>query len=218
MTDSSDHLLFYGDSITDCSRDRADASSLGYGYVRLIADRLSSNGATDALRFSNTGISGNRIYDLEERLEQDVIALRPTLVSILVGINDTWHSFNHGKSSPISEFTAAYDRILTRLQAEPNLRVVILEPFLLPIPDDRREWRSDLDERIAVIRTLAWKYKIPYLALDGLFATASVGTGHAHWLPDGVHPSAAGHQLIADNWLKAFNRGDTSDHANENSR
>ncbi len=204
MIEPHDHVLFYGDSITDCGRERTDPTSLGSGYVRVISEQLFPGSSERKPRITNQGISGNRIYDLEARLDQDVISLHPTLVSILVGINDTWHSFKHGKPSSISDFCASYDRILSRLKGEASTRVVICEPFLLPNPEDRRSWRPDLDERITVIRYLAWKHEIPYLPLDGAFAAAAVGTGHAHWLPDGVHPSAAGHELIAKRWINQF--------------
>ena len=201
MIHSSDHLLFYGDSITDCGRNREEPASLGDGYVRLISEQLTTLFPDQTPRVSNRGISGNRVYDLETRLEQDVVALEPTVVSILIGINDTWRLFDRKTPSPIPDFSASYDRILTRLGEIPNLRLFILEPFLLPIPADRSNWRSDLDPRINAIRELAWKHHIPYVPLDGLFAAASVATGHAHLLPDGVHPSPAGHRLIADFWL-----------------
>lgn len=202
MIRSTDHVLFYGDSITDCGRDRSDSDSLGNGYVQILADCLANRDSDQSPRVTNRGISGNRIYDLEARLDEDVIALEPTVVSILVGINDTWHRFNHGKESPLPDFTASYERVLTRLGAVENLRILILEPFLLPIPEDRRAWRADLDQRISIIRDLAWKHRIPYIPLDGTFAAASVATGHAHWLPDGVHPSPEGHRLIAGSWLE----------------
>lgn len=194
---SSEHLVFFGDSITDCGRDRADAKSLGDGYVRVIADRLPT------VRVTNSGISGNRVYDLEARLVPDVLSLKPDIVSILIGINDTWRTFDRGLPSPIEEFQASYRKIIERLLAA-NCRVVLLEPFLLPIPEDRRAWRLDVDLRIGAIRELAWKFHLPYLPLDGHFASAAATTGLAHWLPDGVHPSAAGHELIATQWLSHF--------------
>jgi len=198
---SPEHILFFGDSITDAGRDRTRPEDLGQGYVREIADHLSQGGASAAPRLTNRGVSGNRIYDLEERLERDVLDLRPSLVSILIGINDTWRLFDSGVASPPAEFQASYRRILERLRGT-GCKVMILEPFLLPVPDDRRAWRADVDARIAAIRELAWEFRTPYLPLDGLFAAAAVETGPAHWLPDGVHPSPAGHALIAARWLE----------------
>jgi lysophospholipase L1-like esterase len=78
---------------------------------------------------------------------------------------------------------------------------VICEPFLLPIPDDRIAWREDLDPRIAACRRIAREFDALYLPLDGLFAAAACRQSLAYWLPDGVHPSLAGHAFIADAWI-----------------
>lgn len=202
----NDHIVFYGDSITDAGRDRSaapgDPKGWGFGYAHYIAAQLSSQLADYELVFSNKGISGNRIYDLEDRLENDVLSLSPDLVSILIGINDVWRRYDSGKVSPLDEFTASYRRVLERLTgAGPT--VVILEPFLLPVPEDRRAWREDLNPKIEAIRDLAREFSLPLVPLDGLFAQASTKRQSAFWLPDGVHPSPAGHALIGSAWMDA---------------
>lgn len=154
------------------------------------------------LRVSNRGISGDRVYDLEERLDRDVLAIGPQLVSILIGINDTWQRYGqHQRTSPAPEFSTSYRRILERIRNSGEVEIVICEPFLLPVPEDRRAWREDLDPRIQAVRDLAAEFGIRYLPLDGLFAQASARRPAEFWLPDGVHPSAAGHGLIAKAWL-----------------
>lgn len=200
---SSDHILFYGDSITDSGRDRANPASLGNGYVNLIAAQLLATEPDVNLKITNRGIGGNRIFDLESRLQADVLDLKPSVVSILIGINDTWRRYDSNVISEIGEFKASYDRVLERISAS-GADIVILEPFLLPIPEDRRKWREDLDPRITAIRELTWDRNLPYLPLDGIFAAAATSTGHAYWMPDGVHPSLAGHGLIAERWLDLF--------------
>ncbi|MBN1933543.1 MAG: GDSL family lipase, partial [Anaerolineae bacterium] len=82
-------------------------------------------------------------------------------------------------------------------------RLVICEPFLLPVPDDRRAWRVDLDPKIAVARDLAREFGAIYVPLDGILAQASTRRAPAFWAADGVHPTPAGHALIAQAWLKA---------------
>jgi len=205
-----DHVLFYGDSITDAGRNREskpnDADGWGRGYAFQASAQLLSEFADWNLTFSNKGISGNRIYDLEERLENDVLALNPNLVSILIGINDTWRAFDSKITSATETFTASYHRVLTAL-AERDIRVILLEPFLLPVPEDRRAWRADLDPKINAVRDLAREFGATYVPLDGIFAAASVVRGPAYWLPDGVHPSAAGHALIARHWIDAVTEG-----------
>lgn len=196
-----DTLLFYGDSITDCGRDRANLASLGGGYVSQINARLGLAAASPALRVINTGISGNRIYDLESRLEADLLAHKPTVVTFLIGINDVWRHFDSKIASPAAEFAAAYRRVLTRIRDELNPQLVLMEPFLQPVPEDRRAWRVELDPKITVVRDLAVEFDADLIPLDGLFAAAATRAPAAFWLPDGVHPSPAGHALITEAWL-----------------
>ena len=197
-----DHVLFYGDSITDVGRSPDGTSHLGGGYAFLCAAFLGARFSEMNLRWSNTGISGNRVGDLEERLQTDVLDRKPNLVSILIGINDTWRSFDSGEKSPVADFQNSYRRIAGAIQ-ESGARLMILEPFLLPIPDDRRAWREDLDPRIFACREIAREFGAHYLPLDGIFAAAACRQSLAYWAPDGVHPSAAGHALIAQNWIDA---------------
>lgn len=206
MISPNDHVLFFGDSITDCGRNRDaapdNASGWGNGYVHQLAARLSADLAHYDLTFSNKGISGNRVTDLENRLESDVLALQPNLVSILIGINDTWRRYDRDIVSPTAEFAASYRRILERLTSQ-DREIVILEPFLLPVPDDRRAWREDLNPKIDAIRDLAREFETTFVPLDGIFAAASTRRESGFWLPDGVHPSPAGHALIAEAWLQS---------------
>ncbi len=200
----NDTLLFYGDSITDCGRSREDLANLGGGYVNYINARLGLHLPSAARRTINTGISGNRIYDLEKRLDADLLAHKPTVITFLIGINDTWRRYDSNVMSPAPEFYGSFHRILERITGElsPAPRLVIMEPFLLPTPEDRRAWREDLDPRITAVRNLSVEFGADLIPLDGLFAAASARVPAPYWLPDGVHPSAAGHALIAEAWLK----------------
>ncbi len=206
MISPNDHILFFGDSITDAGRNRdaapGDSSGWGTGYVYQLAARLGADLADYSLSFSNQGISGNRIYDLESRLESDVLSQEPDLVSLLIGINDVWRRYDSGVASEIGDFAASYRRVLQKLSAA-SVEIVILEPFLLPVPEDRRVWREDLNPKIDVIRDLAREFDATLVPLDGIFAAASTRRESAFWLPDGVHPSPAGHALIAEAWLSA---------------
>jgi lysophospholipase L1-like esterase len=197
-------IIFYGDSITDCGRARDQPTALGHGYVAQIAARLDHLQPDPARILLNRGISGNRIGDLESRLDADVLAHRPALVSVLIGINDTWRAFDRNDPTTTAAFRLGYTRLLTRLRDAGVPRIVLLEPFLLPTPPDRRAWREDLDPKIGVVRDLAVEFDTTFLPLDGLFAAAATRAPAAHWLPDGVHPSPGGHALIADVWLQAL--------------
>ena len=203
-----DTILFYGDSITDAGR-RAEANNnhaLGHGYPALLASALGARLPHLRLTVHNRGISGNRVYDLESRLEADCLALKPSLVSILIGINDTWRRYDSDLASPVDEFAASYRRICRRIRDELNARIVILEPFLLHVPQAKAAWRDDLNPRIDAVRAVAAELADLYLPLDGVFAAAACRREPNFWLPDGVHPSPAGHGLIADAWYAAVAR------------
>ncbi|MCQ2440740.1 MAG: GDSL-type esterase/lipase family protein [Clostridia bacterium] len=83
-------ILFFGDSITDCGRNRDNDDSLGQGYPLLIKSELGFENP-ERYTFLNRGISGNRIVDLYARIKKDLINLAPDYVSILIGVNDVWH-------------------------------------------------------------------------------------------------------------------------------
>ncbi|MEK4516706.1 SGNH/GDSL hydrolase family protein [Paenibacillus sp. FSL H8-0122] len=199
----NDIILFQGDSITDCGRNYADASSLGVGYALMAGARLGLQYAEKNLTFLNRGISGNRAVDLQERWERDCLALKPTWVSIYIGINDTWRWYDSGQETTAAEFELSYRDLIERIREHLDAKLVLVEPFVLPVPEDRKGWRQDLDPKIHVVRELAREYGAVLVPLDGLFAAASVKAEPAFWAGDGVHPSPAGHALIAEAWMKA---------------
>ena len=207
MIEPEDHILFFGDSITDAGRNRdakaGDSAGWGGGYVHQIAAYLGAQDPADELIFTNKGVSGNRVYDLEERLQTDVLDEEPDIVSILIGINDVWRRYDKNLISELDKFAAAYKRVLKKI-ANDGARLVLLEPFLLPVPEDRRAWREDLNPKIEVVRDLAREFEATLVPLDGIFAAASAKRDAAFWLPDGVHPSPAGHALIARAWIDAM--------------
>ncbi|WP_245237223.1 SGNH/GDSL hydrolase family protein, partial [Paenibacillus ihuae] len=153
--------------------------------------------------FFNRGINGNRVVDLQERWDRDCLGLNPTWVSIYIGVNDTWRHMDSGQETTAAEFEASYRDLIERTKASVSAKLVLIEPFVLPVPEDRKTWRRDLDPKIHVVRELAREYGALLVPLDGLFAAASMKAEPAFWVGDGVHPSPAGHALIADAWLKA---------------
>lgn len=199
----NDIILFQGDSITDCGRNYEDPSSLGVGYALMAGARLGHQYAGKNLTFINRGISGNRVVDLQERWDKDCLELKPTWVSIYIGINDTWRFYDSGQETTAAEFEASYRDLIERTKQSLDAKLVLVEPFVLPVPEDRKGWRQDLDPKIHVVRQLALEYGAVLVPLDGLFAAAAVKAEPAFWAGDGVHPSPAGHALIAEAWIKA---------------
>jgi len=196
-------VLFQGDSITDAGRSRENDAALGGGYPNVIANWFSAMYPEKGVRFLNRGISGNRAKDLRARWTADCIDLKPSVVSIMIGINDTWRRFDRNEATAAEAYAEDYRQILARVRDELGATVVIIEPFVLPHPEDRKGWRIDLDPKIQAARELAREFNAIYIPLDGLLAAACVKAPPAFWAADGVHPTPAGHAFIAQAWLKA---------------
>lgn len=195
-------ILFQGDSITDSGRAYEDPNSLGLGYPMLTAAWFQALYPESDVTFLNRGISGHQACHLQARWQQDCLDLEPTIVSILIGINDTWRRYDSNSPTSTEQFETAYRDILTKTCENLNARIVLMEPFLLPYPEDRKMWREDLDPKIQVVRDLAREFGTVLIPLDGIFAQASTRREPEYWAADGVHPTLAGHALIAQTWLE----------------
>jgi len=204
LIEEGDIVLFQGDSITDAGRDRRVADSLGAGYAMMTAGWFMASHPSMCVRFMNLGVSGDRVKDLQARWQADCLGLRPTVVSILVGINDVWRRYDSGDPTPVEAFRAGYRDLLTRTRAGPDARIVLLEPFLLHAKPGQERWREDLDPKIEAVRGLAAETGAMLVPLDRLFAEACRHQPPAFWAADGVHPTPAGHALIARAWLEAM--------------
>jgi acyl-CoA thioesterase-1 len=195
-------VLFQGDSITDAGRVR-NSDDLGHGYAMIAASWFQASYPEKGVTFLNRGIGGNRIPDLQERWQEDCLELRPHWVSILIGINETWRRYDSGDSTSVESYEASYRALLESVTSNTGARLILGEPFVLPVPDDRRAWREDLDPKIAVVRQLALEYRAILVPYDGIFAQAATRRDPAFWAADGVHPTPAGHALMAQAWLRA---------------
>jgi len=197
-------VLFQGDSITDADRARFYPDDLGKGYASMAAGLFGARYPERGVRFLNRGIGGDRVVDLLDRWDDDCLALRPDTLSILVGINETWRAFDSGDPTPVEAFERSYHELLTRTRDTlPATRLILMEPFSLSISPAREAWRADLDPKIQVTRRLAHEFGALLVPLDGLFAAAASRREATFWAEDGVHPSPAGHALIAQAWLRA---------------
>jgi len=201
---SNSLVLFQGDSITNAGRNYEDANSLGHGYPLLIAAEFGRRYPEKNVRFLNRGVSGNRVVDLQERWQRDCLDLKPDWVSIYVGINDTWRRYDSNNPTTSEEYYDGYRKLILRTQENTEAGIILIEPYVLPVPEDRKTWREDLDPKIQAVRELAREFHTPYAALDGLFASLSAVVDPSFWAPDGVHPSPAGHAVIAKAWLEAM--------------
>lgn len=185
-------ILFQGDSITDGNRGRtADPNHvMGHGYAFIIAAKYGSLLAERNLTFLNRGVGGNRVSNLQDRWQKDSLDLRPDVLSILVGINDA----NGGISE--AEYEERYEQLLaTTVAALPTIKLVICEPFCLPV-NDRVKAFQDIASR------LADKYHAPLVRFQHVFEEANRRVGGTYWIWDGIHPTYSGHQLMADEWVR----------------
>lgn len=199
-------ILFQGDSVTDCGRDREDITSLSYGYPGIIAKTYNLYFPDNEVTFINKGISGNRVKDVLNRYEEDIKEIRPDFISILIGINDTWRKYDSNDPTTPEEFEATYRKLLNLIKTDlPDCKIMIIEPFVLNSLPDRALWREDLDPKIQVVRKLAKEYADYYVPLDGILAKVEVEQYSCEQLAsDGVHPSHLGHGIIAQEYIKAL--------------
>jgi lysophospholipase L1-like esterase len=169
----------------------------------MIRDRDKGLGAR--LDVVNAGISGNRVVDLRARWTRDVVDPQPDVLTVLVGINDTWRRYDAGDPTSSAEFARGYEEILMSATAAGVGRILLATPFLVPITPDQLRWRSeDLDEKIAVVIELAERFGLTLVPLHTAFDSMVQVVGAAALANDGVHPTPLGHSLIAAAWWQAF--------------
>lgn len=205
-----DILLFQGDSITDAGRDKRlelpnQARSFGNGYAMIAAAWLLEQMASRDLTIFNRGISGNKVYQLAERWEKDCLDLQPTVLSILIGVNDYWHMRN-GRYDGTPEIYADDLRALLNRTREalPDIRLIICQPFILPGTSAVDEsWLGPFRVYQENAEKISREFGTVWVPFQDAFDTALEKAPASYWTADGVHPSMAGAQLMAETWLRA---------------
>lgn len=198
-------VTFIGDSITDAGRDRSDPDSLGDGYVSLLAPDLIAAGAT----VRNLGIAGDRAADLASRWESELLPTAPELLTVYVGVNDMWRRFDSDDPTTAEDFEATLRPLLERVVAAHAPRLILMEPYFLPVTPAQAGWLDDLDGKRAVVRRLARDFDAALVPLHEVFTGAASGRPLSELAPDGVHPTPYGSRLIADAWLAAASISDS---------
>ncbi|MFI3325696.1 MAG: SGNH/GDSL hydrolase family protein [Clostridia bacterium] len=195
-------VLFQGDSITDCGRDKEDVYNLGNGYPNKVTSMYKTLFGSD-VTFINKGISGNRVKDILARYDEDIKNIKPDFISILIGINDVWRRYDANDATSLEDFENSYDTLLEKIVSDfPNIKIMIIEPFLLHATEEKESWHEDLDPKIQAVRKLAMKYADYFLPLDGIMAKSACEYGPDALSADGVHPSDLGHAVITEEYLK----------------
>lgn len=205
-------ILFQGDSITDCGRDRNDNGSMGSGYANFVKAKIDADSPYE-YDFYNRGIGGNKITDLFSRINGDVINLKPDYMSVHVGINDVWHDLAWANGTNFDRFEQLYDFYIEDIKkALPDVKIMIMEPFVLKgcntVKEDDPEYWIRMNEGVRknaqAARRVAQKHGLKFIELQKIFDEVATTGQEYYWLGDGVHPSPAGHELIKREWLKAF--------------
>ncbi len=206
-------ILFQGDSITDAGRDRSreknanDARALGSGYAYFATAQLLAEHPVANLQIYNRGISGNKVFQLAERWDADCVALRPDVVSILIGVNDIWHRLNGQYDGTVEVYEKDYRALLERTRkALPQARLVVCEPFVLRCGAVNGKWFPDFDGYRAAAGKVAKKFDAVFVPFQSMFDKACEKAPPAHWAGDGVHPTMAGACLMARTWVEAVSR------------
>jgi lysophospholipase L1-like esterase len=195
-------ILFQGDSITDGGRGRsADPNHiLGHGYAFIIAAKYGAAFPEKNLKFLNRGVSGNTVIELEKRWQQDTIALKPDVLSILIGVND------NRLEIPGDQYERIYDKLLADArEANPDIRLVLCAPFALPVGKKKEHydaWLAGIRQRRDIVARLAMKHGAAFVDFQPVFEAACKKAPAEYWIWDGVHPTYPGHQLMADEWAR----------------
>jgi lysophospholipase L1-like esterase len=155
-------------------------------------------------RIFNRGISGNKVYQLAERWDADCIALKPDIVSILIGVNDYWHTLKHGYDGTVEKYEADYRTLLERTRRElPMVTLVICEPFVLRCGEVNENWLGEFDRYRSAAKKISAKFNTIFVPFQNVFDEAVKKAPPSYWAADGVHPTMAGAYLMAQAWLKA---------------
>ncbi len=200
-------ILFQGDSITDGNRGRTDDPNhiLGHGYAFSIASRLGADYPDHQLTFINKGISGNTVQDLAGRWQAEALALKPDIISILVGVNNVFFGLG-GNRAMLPDFEPVYHELLTRTrQALPDALLVLGNPFILPVGrvnENLAAWTEAIHACQISAKKLSQEFGTVWVDYQYVFTEACKRAPAAYWIWDGIHPTVPGHELMAREWIR----------------
>ncbi len=196
-------FLFQGDSITDANREDDDRVNfgLGTGYPLLVAADFLKNRKGEFC-FLNRGVSGDRITDVYSRIKEDIINLKPDYMSILVGVNDVAHELTMQCGVDEEKYEKIFGMLIEEIKnALPDIKIIILEPFVLNGTATKEMWEqfcAEVKKRAEAAKRVAEKYSLSFVPLQDVFDDFVKEDNAEYWSVDGVHPTAPGHQIIKE--------------------
>jgi len=206
-------ILFQGDSITDAGRDRSGyyanhSRGMGNGYVyQAVSDLLGQNPSA-GLKCYNRGISGHKVFQLANRWEDDCLQLKPDVLSILIGVNDFWHTLSHNYKGTAKTFDSDLRALLSRTKEQlPNVKLILCEPFAVAGGSAISEvWFPTFNDYQKSVKSIAADFDASFVPFQKVFDEALKVAPVDYWCPDGVHPSIAGSYLMKEAWMGVFNQ------------
>jgi isoamyl acetate esterase len=194
-------ILFFGDSITE-------GGAKPGGFITRIADMLKQKGIDNNYELTGAGISGNKVYDLYLRMEDDVLAKNPDVVVIWIGVNDVWHK-RSGTGTDADKFEIFYNAIIKKLQAK-NIKIFLCTPAAIGEKTDvTNEQDGDLNKYASIIRNIAKNNNCRLIDLRKLFLDYNLANNKGNkpsgmLTTDGVHLNDAGNKAVAEEMMKAL--------------
>lgn len=193
MPDKKIKVVFFGDSITQMG-------ALPNGFIRIDDSLLNANGSAN-YDLIGAGISGNKVYDLYLRLEDDVISKSPDIVVIWIGVNDVWHK-KMGTGTDADKFEKFYLAIIRKLKAI-NTKIIVCTPATIGEKNDyTNEQDGDLNKYSDIIRKIAKDQNLALIDLHAAFASYEKAhnpnnVDRGILTADGVHLNPAGNIFVA---------------------
>lgn len=208
LLNKGEKLLFIGDSITDCDRAKPNGEglfgALGKGYVSLVDALLQAVYPELGIRVVNKGISGNTVRDLKARWQEDVLDQRPDWLSIMIGINDVWRQFDLPFIKDWHVYPDEYEATLRKLvhEAKPHVKgLVLMTPFYLE-SNEQDKMRAMMDLYGGIVRKIANEFDdVHFVDTQAAFNVVLEELYSATLAWDRVHPTAAGHMVLARAFL-----------------
>lgn len=198
-------ILFQGDSVTDVLRSREDLNDLGSGYVNYISDILYSENIP--CKILNRGVSGDTSALMLNRWNEDTINLKPDIINILIGVNDSWRRYDSNCITTSKDFKDTYTKILDLTLEKTNAKIILCMPFILEFDDFMKKMKyEDLVFKQQVIKELSKSYKLPLLDFQKVLDSALEKAEMSELVLEGIHPLEKGHKILAQYWVNEINK------------
>ncbi len=209
--ESGQKLVFIGDSITDCGRAYPHGQGeggLGYGYVQQVAALLGAACPELAIRVINNGCSGHTVRDLKLRWNDDVLALRPDWLCVMIGTNDVWRQFDSPTQTAThvlpDEYETTLRQLISQTKSSAHLQgLVLMTPFYIETSTSDA-MRVKMSQYGAIVKKIVAENDALFVDTQAAFDAALLQTSSEDLALDKIHPTAVGHMILARAFLKTI--------------